>query len=76
MYLLGNIAYSKHLLGSSEQDVKSYLIKAIDLGGRKLYEDTLGDLDIFPVAVVDDAFRKILDAVMDAYQSRKIRGVS
>lgn len=76
MYILGNIAYSKHLLGSSEQDVKSYLIKAIDLGGRKLYEDTLGDLDIFPVAVVDDAFRRILDAVMDAYQSRKIRGVS
>jgi tetratricopeptide (TPR) repeat protein len=73
MHILGNIAYCKHLLGFPVSDVKTYMVKAINLGGKKLYEATLGDLEIFPVPAVDAAFRTILDGVMHSYQSQIIR---
>ncbi|NMZ24623.1 hypothetical protein HBO02_19575 [Pseudomonas proteolytica] len=74
--LLGNLAYCKHLLGLPEQDYKFLLIKAIDLGRKTFYKDTLGDLDVFPVTEVDDAFRIVLDAVMNTVQSPMIKGIS
>ncbi|WP_433899266.1 tetratricopeptide repeat protein [Pseudomonas sp. PSE1(2024)] len=74
--IFGNLAYCKHLLGLPESDLKWQLGRAVELGGKNLYEDTLGDLDIFPVSEVDEAFRRILDDVMSAYQSKEGRGVS
>jgi tetratricopeptide (TPR) repeat protein len=57
----GNQAYTAFLLGQ-EGVARSLLKQALQKGAEKLYEATLSDLEIYPVAI-DDEFRTLLEDI-------------
>lgn len=66
--ILRNIAYTSHLLGKSEEEVRSRLVEALQGGGEKLYKETLKDINKNRIEVVDDGFERILNQVWKEVQ--------
>lgn len=68
--ILGNQSYCAHLLESQPTDwVRVRMQEGLKLSGKELYEGTLADLAIHPVADKDEPFRRLLDEVWQQVQS-------
>jgi tetratricopeptide (TPR) repeat protein len=66
---LGNLAYTRHLLGEGGDAVRGPLKKALELGGEELYTETIIDIETHPVPEKDEAFRELLDTVWAEVQA-------
>lgn len=60
-FILGNLAYNSHLRSDSTIDVTNFLKEALSIGKKNLYEETINDLNVFPLGPRDDAFRDLLN---------------
>lgn len=63
--VLGNQAYCAHLSDRSPDIVRERLRQAIIMGGKWIYDATLGDLAIDPVPSKDGTFRALLDEIWE-----------
>jgi tetratricopeptide (TPR) repeat protein len=59
-FVIGNLAYSDHLMGASEEKIREKLKLALAIGGEHLYKATFKDFLLNPVTDLDDSFEALL----------------
>jgi tetratricopeptide (TPR) repeat protein len=58
-FVIGNLAYCAHVMGATEEEVRSKIKVALALGGEHLFVSTLKDFLIHPIAELDESFENI-----------------